>query len=96
MFDCLVPPTGKGASYWRFVVCLLVPKGTGKYGGIIPNFEQKSTKNGQKTSNLAKKILVKFISNAPEEEKKWVRLASLDDIIRVIPAGTAEISLKKS
>ena len=54
------------------------------------------TKNGQKTSNLAKKILAKFISNALEEEKKWVRLASLDDIIRVIPAGTAEISQKKS
>ena len=56
----------------------------------------RPTKTGQKTSNLAKKILAQFISNAAKEEKKWVRLASLDDIIRVIPAGTAEISQKKT
>ncbi len=54
----------------------------------------KPSKSGVKSSQLAKKILKNFISNSSEEEKKWVRLTSLDDIIRIIPSGMADIAKK--
>ena len=54
----------------------------------------KPSKNGLKTSNLAKKILGKFIFNAAPLEKKWIRLTSIDDLIRIIPTGSAEIAHK--
>ncbi|WP_371801983.1 ribosome rescue protein RqcH [Candidatus Lokiarchaeum ossiferum] len=54
----------------------------------------KPSKSGLKTSKLAKKILGKFIFKARPSEKKWVRLTSIDDLIRIIPTGSAEIAQK--
>ena len=40
------PPTGKGASYGRVIVCLLAPKGQAKQAGILTEIQ---TKVNQKT-----------------------------------------------
>ena len=54
----------------------------------------KPTKSRTSTSDLAKKIMKRLESQAKEEEKKWVKLISVNDVIRVIPPGDSEIVLK--
>jgi len=44
----LAPPTGKGASYGRVIVCLLAPKGQAKHRNILTSFQTKVKKKGQK------------------------------------------------
>jgi predicted ribosome quality control (RQC) complex YloA/Tae2 family protein len=51
----------------------------------------KPSKSALKTSALAKKILARFIKQASVEEKMWVRLASINDIIRTTPSGSGEL-----
>ncbi len=52
----------------------------------------KPSKKGMKTSSLAKKLIGRFVSNSSPLEEKWVRLTSIDDLIRIIPTGSAEIA----
>ena len=47
----------------------------------------RPTKEKSKTSDLAKRILDLLIKNVPDSLKKWMRMASLDAIIRAIPPG---------
>jgi predicted ribosome quality control (RQC) complex YloA/Tae2 family protein len=54
----------------------------------------KPTKSKTSTSDVAKKILKRLENQAKEEEKKWVKLASVNDVIRLIPPGDSEIVLK--
>ncbi|MHA1512405.1 MAG: hypothetical protein ACTSRX_11890, partial [Promethearchaeota archaeon] len=51
----------------------------------------KPSKQKSKTSALAKKILEIFIKKANDQEKRWIRLISVNDIIRLIPSGNGEI-----
>jgi predicted ribosome quality control (RQC) complex YloA/Tae2 family protein len=54
----------------------------------------KPTKNHISTSDLAKKILKRLIQQAKENEQGWVKLISINDLIRVIPSGDSEIISK--
>jgi predicted ribosome quality control (RQC) complex YloA/Tae2 family protein len=51
----------------------------------------KPSKQKSKTSALAKKILEIFIKKSNDKEKRWIRLISVNDIIRLIPSGNGEI-----
>ncbi len=52
----------------------------------------KPSKKKMSTSELAKKILRRLQAQAKEDEQKWVALASINDMIRVIPPGNGEIA----
>ena len=52
----------------------------------------RPSKSGIVASDLAKRILHTFLENATESEKKWVKMTSINDIIRVLPSGAAEFS----
>ncbi len=52
----------------------------------------KPMKNGLKASSLAKQILHEFKSQANRAATRWINLASLDDLIRILPAGNANIA----
>lgn len=52
----------------------------------------KPSKQKVKTSALAKKILNIFIEKSNDQDKKWIRLISVNDIIRLIPSGSGEIT----
>ncbi|MHA1766501.1 MAG: ribosome rescue protein RqcH [Promethearchaeota archaeon] len=54
----------------------------------------RPSKQKIKTSALAKKILETLIKNAEEQFKRWIRLISVNDIIRLIPSGSGEIIKK--
>jgi len=54
----------------------------------------KPSKQSVKTSALAKKILEIFINNSNDQDKRWIRLISVNDIIRLIPSGNGEIVRK--
>ncbi len=54
----------------------------------------KPTKQKSKTSALAKKIIEIFINKANDQDKRWIRLISVNDIIRLIPSGSGEIIRK--
>ena len=51
----------------------------------------KPSKQKVKTSSLAKKIIEIFIKKSNDQEKRWIRLISVNDIIRLIPSGSGEI-----
>ncbi len=51
----------------------------------------KPSKQKTKTSALAKKILDIFIKKSNDQDKRWIRLISVNDIIRLIPSGNGEI-----
>jgi len=55
------------------------------YVKIRPN------KGGKKVSDLAKEILKKLIDLSDEKVKPWIRLTSLNDLIRTIPPGNADL-----
>ena len=55
------------------------------YVKIRPN------KGGKKVSDLAKEILKKLIILSDEKLKPWVKLTSLNDLIRTIPPGNADL-----
>lgn len=63
-----------------------ISKQTQNYVRIRPN------KAGYSASDLAKKIVIKFVNKAEEIEKKWIQFVSLNDIIRLIPPGNSEFS----
>lgn len=55
------------------------------YVKIRPN------KGGKKVSDLAKEILKLLTFQANEEQKPWIQLTSLNDLIRAIPPGNADV-----
>ena len=54
----------------------------------------KPSKTGLSSGKLAKEIKKYFIENAENENKKFIKLLSLDDIIINLPTGQSVLRLK--
>jgi len=51
----------------------------------------KPSKSGLTKGKLAKELKSIFLNNSEVDNKKWVKLLSLDDIILILPTGTSKI-----
>ncbi|WP_457556668.1 ribosome rescue protein RqcH [Candidatus Harpocratesius sp.] len=69
------------------------PESAFKNKGIL-YVKIRPDKGGKKVSDLAKEIRSIFISKADDKFKPWIRLTSLNDLIRTIPPGNAVIVKK--
>lgn len=61
----------------------------------IPYVKIRPDKGGKKVSDLAKEIRSILVSEVDDDLKSWVKLTSLNDLIRTIPPGNAVIVNKK-
>ncbi|TFF87077.1 MAG: fibronectin-binding domain-containing protein, partial [Promethearchaeota archaeon] len=51
----------------------------------------RPSKSGYTKGKIAKKIKAFFLNDAKKEEKKWIELLSLDEIINILPPGFSKI-----
>jgi hypothetical protein len=54
----------------------------------------KPSKSGLTKGKLAKELKSIFLNNSEGDNKKWVKILSLDDIILILPPGTSKITKK--